>query len=90
MLVRLPGKQKVRGSSPAKEYQFLRSVGIPSRCLVLFMSHSIRHSHHSQSKMKEIGCAKYGIFGMCFWLLGNRHKSVLFFMNRLLEVYYVL
>jgi hypothetical protein len=54
------------------------------------MSHSIRHSHHSQSKMKEIGCAKYGIFGMCFWLLGNRHKSVLFFMNRLLEVYYVL
>jgi hypothetical protein len=47
MVVRLPGKQKVRSSSLAKEYLFLRSIGIPSRCLVPIMSHNIRHSHCS-------------------------------------------
>jgi len=31
LVVRLPGKQKMRGSSPAKGYLFLRSVDIPSR-----------------------------------------------------------
>ncbi len=42
MVVRLSGKQKVRGSSPAKGYLFLRSVGIPSRYLVLVMNHNIK------------------------------------------------
>ena len=42
MVVRLPGDQKVRGSSSTKGYLFLRSVGILSRCLVLVMSHNIR------------------------------------------------
>ncbi len=34
----LPGKKKVRGSSPAKGYLFLCSLGIPSRCLVLVIT----------------------------------------------------
>ncbi len=45
MVVHLPGKQKLRSSSLAKGYLFHRSVGIPSRCLILGMSHNIKHSH---------------------------------------------